>query len=400
MGAQIVLKVDREKSLKRYHPWVFDGAIESVTGKPRAGATVDIVSSSGEWLAKAAYSPQSQIRARVWSFVADTIIDNNFFKNRIKQAYKVRQQWLSLNDTNAYRLIAGESDGLPGVTIDLYDSVAVIQLLSVGADKHRDKIIAALKDTINVKCIHERSDVDVRKKEGLEPLIATHFGSLPDTVTITENGLKINVDLIAGHKTGFYLDQRKNRRIAGQYCTQKTVLNCFSYTGTFSLYALNANATHVTNLDVSTSALSTSKHNIFINFGNSYDDKVSHCEVDVFEQLRTYKKEGKRFDVIILDPPKFIENKRHLVRAARGYKDINRLACEILNENGVLITFSCSGLMSTELFNKVVADAAQDANTHLRVIERLHQDSDHPVASSYPEGHYLKGLIAIKQTIT
>lgn len=400
MATKIILKPEKEKSLLRFHPWIFTGAIDNIQGNPKLGTTVDVFSSKGNWLAKAAYSPHSQIAARVWSFSKETIIDHIFFKNRIQQSYRVRQDWLKRTNTNAYRLVAGESDGLPGVTIDVYDHIAIIQLLSAGADKHRSKILDAINSLYDFTCIHERSDVSVRSKEGLDPFIQTHFGKLPDNIIIKENKLSIKVDLIEGHKTGYYLDQRHNRYIASLYCSDKNVLNCFSYTGGFSLYAIAGGANSVTNLDVSESALATSKANLLNNFSAEQVKKVTHLKADVFEQLRQYKQARKKFDVIVLDPPKFIENKRHLVRAARGYKDINRLACELLVEGGVLITFSCSGLMHSDLFNKVVADAAQDANVSLRVVERLNQDFDHLVSSHYPEGHYLKGLVAIKYNQT
>lgn len=398
MNPSLVLKEEREKSLLRRHPWVFEGAVENEVGNPRLGATVDIISSTGIWLAKAAYSPHSQIRARVWSFDKDAIIDNNFFKQKITKAYEMRKTWLQTNQTNAFRLVAGESDGLPGITIDVYDSVVVMQILSAGGEKHKSKIVDALKSLFPDACIHERSDVDVRKKEGLELVIHTHYGVLPDNIVITENNVKIEVDLINGHKTGFYLDQRLNRKIASEHCYHKRVLNCFSYSGTFGVYAALAGATEVINIDVSQSALDTGQRNLALNMGHEDAALVRDVKADVFEQLRSYHKDGEKFDVIIMDPPKFIENKRHLTKAARGYKDINRLACELLEEGGVLITFSCSGLMPSDLFNKVVADAALDANTSLSIVQRLHQDYDHMVASFFPEGYYLKGLVCVKNT--
>lgn len=393
---QIILKAEREKSLLRKHPWIFDGAILRETGRPRLGATVDVLSHDGTWLAKAAYSPHSQIRARVWSFNADTIIDNNFFKNRILAAQIKRADWLAQQDTDAYRLVAAESDGLPGITIDVYAKVIVMQVLSAGGEKHKDKLVQTLASLYPDCCIHERSDVEVRKKEGLELVVKTHVGELPDKVVITENGLKIEVDLINGHKTGFYLDQRLNRKITGSYCRNKDVLNCFSYTGTFALAAMQNQAKSVVNVDVSDNALATAKRNMALNFDSDICNKVTHLKADVFEQLRAYKDAGTKFDLIIMDPPKFIENKNHLVKAARGYKDINRLACDLLKEGGMLVTFSCSGLMQSDLFNKIIADAALDANTDLSFITRLHQDSDHLIAASFPEGYYLKGLVCVK----
>ena len=400
MNPSLILKEDREKSLLRRHPWIFEGGVDQEVGMPRIGATVDIISSKGEWLAKAAYSPHSQIRARVWSFNKDAVIDNSFFKNKIMRAHELRKPWLLKTKTNAFRLVAGESDGLPGITIDVYNNVIVMQVLSAGGEKHKSKIVYALKAIFPGACIHERSDVEVRKKEGLELVVHTHEGVLPDTVVITENEVKIEVDLINGHKTGFYLDQRLNRHIAGKYCAGKKVLNCFSYSGTFGVYAALNGASHVTNVDVSQAALNTGQRNLVLNISEQKAAKldVIDLKADVFEQLRTYHQNGDKFDVIIMDPPKFIENKRHVVRASRGYKDINRLACELLNEGGVLITFSCSGLMPADLFGKIIADAALDANTSLSVVERLHQDYDHMVASYFPEGYYLKGLVCIKNT--
>jgi 23S rRNA (cytosine1962-C5)-methyltransferase len=405
MNPTVVLKTTREKSLLRRHPWLFEGAIEKIIGTPHTGATVDIQDEHGNWLAKGAYSPESQIRVRVWSFEQDEIIDDAFFKRRIQSAYNIRLNWLEQNHksetgeyfTNAFRLVAAESDGLPGITIDKYDNVLVMQLLSAGAEKHKKKIVNALKSIFPEHVIHERSDVEIRKKEALEPIVQTHEGTLPDTVVIKENNLKIQVDLLAGHKTGFYLDQRKNRQIAGQWSQGKRVLNCFSYTGTFALYAVAGGASEVVNVDVSQTALDTSAQNLALNFDIATAQKVKHVKQDVFELLRSYKEQGEKFDVIVMDPPKFVENKRHIDRAARGYKDINRLACELLNDNGVLLTFSCSGLVSQDLFNKIIADGALDANTQLAYLQKLEQDSDHVIASSFPEGAYLKGLVCVKR---
>jgi 23S rRNA (cytosine1962-C5)-methyltransferase len=406
MNPTIVLKTTREKSLLRKHPWLFEGAIEKVIGTPHIGATVDITDENGNWLAKGAYSPESQIRVRMWSFEQSEVIDDGFFKRRIQNAYDIRLAWLAQQsgsqgselNTNAFRLVAAESDGLPGITIDKYDKVIVMQLLSAGAEKHKKKIVNALKSIFPEHVIHERSDVEVRKKEALSPIVQTHVGNLPDAVIIKENNLNIKVDLLAGHKTGFYLDQRKNRQIAGQLSRNKRVLNCFSYTGTFALYAIAGGASEVINVDVSQSALDTSAENLALNFDAAEQQKVKHIKKDVFELLRTYKEQGEKFDLIVMDPPKFVENKRHLDRAARGYKDINRLACELLNENGILLTFSCSGLVSQDLFNKIIADSALDANTQLGYLQKLEQDSDHIVASSFPEGAYLKGLVCIKRS--
>jgi len=387
----ITLKVEREKSMLRRHPWIFEGAIEKTDGIIRSGDTVDILASDGTWLAKAAYSPESQIRARVWSFTKSEVIDNAFFKRKLEQALARKQEILKKHNTNAFRLIAAEADGLPGITIDVYVNVVVVQLLSAGAEKHRSKILWSILQLFPDAIVHERSDVDVRKKEGLTPLVQTLHGELPDSVIIEENGIKICVDLINGHKTGFYLDQRENRRIAASYCDGKTVLNCFSFTGTFGLYALAAGATQIINVDASESALTLSAKNVSIN--GLDESKVTHLKRDVFELLREYKEAGTKFDVIVLDPPKFVSSKHNLSKASRGYKDINRLALSLLNENGTLLTFSCSGLMPQDLFQKIVADAALDAQRDVFFVQRLAQSEDHPVSGNFPEGYYLKGLV-------
>lgn len=389
--SSITVKIERDKSMLRRHPWIFEGAIEKTEGRMHSGDTVDVLASDGTWLAKAAFSPESQIRARVWSFTKSEAIDNVFFKRKLELALARKQEILKKHNTNAFRLIAAEADGLPGITIDVYVNVVVVQLLSAGAEKHRGKILWAILQLFPDAVVHERSDVDVRKKEGLTPLVQTLHGELPESVIIEENGVKIYVDLINGHKTGFYLDQRENRRIAASYCAGKTVLNCFSFTGTFGLYALAAGATHVINVDASESALALSSKNVEIN--GLDESKVTHIKKDVFQLLRDYKEAGTTFDVIVLDPPKFVDSKHNLNKASRGYKDINRLALSLLNENGTLLTFSCSGLMPQDLFQKIVADAALDAQRDVYFVQRLAQSEDHPVSGNFPEGYYLKGLV-------
>ncbi|WP_100658247.1 class I SAM-dependent rRNA methyltransferase [Alteromonas flava] len=391
MSATIVLAPDREKSLLRHHPWVFAGAVAKVKGRCQLGDTVDIVSTKGKWLARAAFSPESQIRARVWTFDQNESVDNAFFCRRIERARWQRKDVIERAQTNAYRLVAGESDGLPGVTIDVYANVVVLQLLSAGAEKQRDKILWAVQRFYPDAIIHERSDVAVREKEGLEQRIATLAGTLPNAVTIEENGVAISVDLVHGHKTGFYLDQRDNRRITASYCANKRVLNCFSYTGTFGCYALKAGAEHVTHVDVSESALATAKYNAQINgFG---DDRNQYVQQDVFDLLRQFNANTVQFDVVILDPPKFVDSKATLNRAARGYKDINLYGIHAVKPGGYLATYSCSGLMPADLFQKIVADAALDAKREIKIIERLSQAPDHATSGAYPEGYYLKGLL-------
>jgi 23S rRNA (cytosine1962-C5)-methyltransferase len=391
MSASVILQPGREKSLLRRHPWIFSRAIEKTVGRTNKGDTVDVFSNDGDWLGRGAWSPESQIQVRIWTFEQDESIDNGFFQRRIAVAQSSREDLISRHGLTGYRLIAAESDGLPGVTIDRYDNVLVCQLLSAGADKHRNKIVWALTKQFPDCSIYERSDVGVRKKEGLEEITQVLHGDVPDEIVIKENGVKIIVDVKQGHKTGFYLDQRDNRAIAAKYAKDKDVLNCFCYTGTFGSYALASGAKSVTNLDVSDLALNTAKRNVEIN--NLDTEKSQFLNLDVFQALRDFKQEGKQYDQIILDPPKFVDSKSSLNRACRGYKDINMLAMQIMKPGGILVTFSCSGLLSTDLFQKVVADAALDAGRTVQFIERLGQAADHPVGSNYPEGFYLKGFV-------
>jgi 23S rRNA (cytosine1962-C5)-methyltransferase len=388
----IILAPGREKALKRQHPWIFSNAISQVISTPNSGDIVDVLSSKGEWLARAAYSPRSQIRARVWTFVQEQAIDAQFFYNTLATAWQLRQRLFDQQSTNAVRLIAGESDGLPGITIDKYTDVLVCQLLSAGAEASRKLLLAALIQLFPEHSIYERSDADVRKKEGLEPTTGwLHLPRSNGEVIITEHGMALLVDVINGHKTGFYLDQRANRQAVKRYAKGKTVLNCFSYTGTFAVAALQGGASKVTNIDLSELALATAHRNAQLN--HLALSAIEQVKADVFKQLRHYREQGVQFDMVVLDPPKFADNKSQLVGACRGYKDINMIAMQLVKPGGLLFTFSCSGLMEDSLFQKVVADAALDAKRHCQFLERLQQDSDHPVLSTFPEGHYLKGLI-------
>ncbi|WP_318503325.1 class I SAM-dependent methyltransferase [Photobacterium leiognathi] len=391
MTASIYLVKGREKSLRRRHPWVFSRGIDRIDGKPGLGETVDIYDNKGEWLAKGAYSPQSQIRVRVWSFEKNENIDVNFFIKRLNQAQSLRDILAARDGLTGYRLIAAESDGLPGITIDRYQNFLVCQLLSAGAEAQRDVLIEALQHCYPECSIYERSDVTVRKKEGLKQRTGVlHGDEPPQFVTIEENGVKINVDIVGGHKTGFYLDQRDSREASVKYVNGKRVLNCFCYTGGFGLYALKGGAKEVVNVDVSQHALDTALKNAQ---DNGYPvENAQFLNADVFKLLREYRDRGELFDVVIMDPPKFAESKSQLVGACRGYKDINMLAMQILKPGGTLLTYSCSGLMDNNLFQKIIADAALDAHRDVQFIERFSQAADHPLDSAYPEGFYLKGF--------
>jgi len=392
MTSAIYLVKGRDKSLRRKHPWVFSRGIQRIEGEPSLGETVDVYSNDGQWLAKAAYSPHSQIRARVWSFEKEEI-DSAFFVKRIQQAQMLRDDFIERDGLTGYRLIAAESDGLPGITIDKYDNYLVCQLLSAGAEYQKETLVKALNTCFPECHIYERSDVAVRKKEGLEERVGVLHGELPPkSVVIEENGIKINVDIVNGHKTGFYLDQRDSRFQSMKYVKDKEVLNCFSYTGGFGLYALKGGAKRVINADVSQPALDTAKFNAELNEFDISKKRAVFLNADVFKLLREYRDQGTQFDVVIMDPPKFAESKAQLNGACRGYKDINMLAMQILKPGGTLLNDSRSGLMDQALFQKIIADAALDAGRDVKFVERFEQAADHPTDTAYPEGFYLKGF--------
>ena len=341
--------------------------------------------------ASGAYSPESQIRARVWTFQQDEEINIDFFIRRLQQAQSWRD-WVAQRDgLDGYRLIAGESDGLPGITIDRFQNFLVLQLLSAGAEYQRPALLSALQHCYPECSIYDRSDVAVRKKEGLPLAQGSVFGDLPpELLPITEHGMKLLVDIQQGHKTGFYLDQRDSRLAARNYSAGRRVLNCFSYTGAFAVSALMGGCAQVISVDTSQAALDIAKQNVEL---NKLDlNKAEFVRDDVFQLLRNYRTQGEKFDLIIMDPPKFVENKNQLASACRGYKDINMLALQLLNPGGILLSFSCSGLMPTDLFQKILADAAVDAGRDVQFIEQFRQAADHPVIATYPEGLYLKGF--------
>lgn len=392
MSASIYLAKGREKSVIRRHPWIFSRGIDKVEGNPQLGETVDVLAHDGKWLAKAAYSPESQIRARVWGFEKQDI-NKAFFVKRLQDAQLLRQEVIERDGLTGYRLIAAESDGMPGVTIDRYQNFFVCQLLSAGAEHQKQNIVDALVEVFPDCNVYERSDVAVRKKEGLKETTGVLHGELPPkSVVIEENGVKISVDIVGGHKTGFYLDQRDSRQQAMKYVKDKEVLNCFSYTGGFGLYALKGGAKRVINADVSQPALDTAKFNAELNEFDISKKRAVFLNADVFKLLREYRDQGTQFDVVIMDPPKFAESKAQLNGACRGYKDINMLAMQILKPGGTLLTYSCSGLMDQVLFQKIIADAAIDAGRGVKFVERFEQAADHPIDTAYPEGFYLKGF--------
>lgn len=394
VSGQIILKHGRDRNVRARHPWVFSGAVDKVKGKPQSGATVEVRAANGDLLGLGAWSPASQIQVRLWT-CAEATIDHGFFVRCIRQALAYRQQLGIPARNSAYRLINAESDGLPGVVVDVFGDWLVMQALTAGAEYWKHTLADALLEVIPAQGVYERSDVDVRKKEGLETTTGSLKGATPPAhIDIVEEGRHYRVDVLNGHKTGFYLDQRDNRSVLQQYAAGKTVLNCFSYTGGFSIAALHGDAAQATNIDASQPALDIAAQAAALN-GFQPSQMENICG-DVFKLLREYRNENRQFDIVVLDPPKFADNRKQLEKAARGYKDINLLGFKLLKPGGLLFTFSCSGLMESSLFQKIVADAAVDADCDARILRKLDQATDHPTRLAFPEGYYLKGLVCQK----
>jgi 23S rRNA (cytosine1962-C5)-methyltransferase len=397
----VILKQGREKSLLRRHPWIFSGAIYRADENIASGSTVDLLSFNKQFLARASYSPNSQIRARVWTF-EDEPVDKEFFRRRICSAIAARSALspspltpLPEGEGDVIRLIYAESDGLPGLIVDRYGDVLVLQSLTAGSEYWKKTFADILVEETGLSTIFERSDADVRELEGLGPKIGVLRGNLSSPVLpITENNLKFNVNLQSGHKTGTYLDQSRNRLRVREIAKDKEVLDCFCYTGGFTINALAGGAKSVISIDSSQEALALAKENISPN--DLPADKATFIEGDVFQLLRRFRDENRSFDMIILDPPKFAPTAAQAERAARGYKDINLYAFKLLRPGGLLVTFSCSGGIDAGLFQKIVAGAALDAGVDAQILEHLSQNADHPILLHFPEGAYLKGLICYK----
>jgi 23S rRNA (cytosine1962-C5)-methyltransferase len=389
---KLILKSGREKSLLRRHPWVFSGAIARAEGSPAAGDTVSIVAQDGRFLALAAYNPASQISARVWDWREDTRIDAAFFRKRIETAMQMRAALIEPAAGGGLRMVHGESDGLPGLIVDRYADVVVMQISSAGCHRWREAITAALDELTGARALYERSDADVLELEGLEQRTGVVRGKLdPPQVEILENGARFIVDVARGHKTGFYLDQRDNRHVVGKLAADRDVLNCFCYSGAFTVQALMNGAKSVVSVDSSADALRLAQEHVRMN--GLPGDRCEWIEADVFQLLRKLRDQARQFDLIILDPPKFAPTSATAERAARGYKDINLLAFKLLRAGGLLATFSCSSGVSADLFRKIVAGAALDAGAQAQMVGQFHAAPDHPVSLAFPEGEYLKGLL-------
>jgi 23S rRNA (cytosine1962-C5)-methyltransferase len=385
------LKPGREKSLRRRHPWVFSGAIERIDGRAPPGATVDIVGSSGDFFARGAYSPSSQIRARVWTFEASEAIDVAFFRRRLARAVESRRRLGLLGAHGACRLVFSESDGLPGLVVDRYGEYLACQFLSAGAEAWRSTIVELLGELCAPRGIYERSEGGSRHKEGLPSRRELLAGEPPPgEIEIVAGGARLVVDIANGQKTGAYLDQQLNRERVAAHARDADVLDAFSYTGGFAIACLRAAARRATLIDSSADALALAERETA---ANEVHDRCRFVVANVFDELRKVREAGTRFDLVVLDPPKFVHSADQVAAGSRGYKDINMLGLALVRPGGVLATFSCSGHVDAALFQKIVAGAAVDAGRTAQILERLSQPPDHPVATEFPEADYLKGLI-------
>ncbi|HSW17160.1 MAG TPA: class I SAM-dependent methyltransferase [Ramlibacter sp.] len=391
----IRLRDGKERSLLRRHPWVFESAIAKGGADP--GETVKVEAHDGAFLAWAAFSPASKIRARCWSFDADQRIDAAFLAQTVQRAVAARQRFAI--DSDSMRLVHGESDGLPGLIVDRYGDTLVAQFLSAGVERWKNALADALLAATGLAKLYERSDASSRKLEGLEPATGWLRGEGPLELTIREHGWRLTLDIATGHKTGFYLDQRDSRLRFAQTVKRlasQRVLNCYCYTGGFTVAALAGGAAHVTSIDSSAPALERARAHVAL---NGFDaNRADFIDADVNASLRRFIEEGRTFDAIVLDPPKLAPTAAHAERAARAYKDINRLALKLLEPGGVLFTYSCSGGITADLFHKIVASAGADAHVDGFITERMGGAPDHPMTLSFPEGEYLKGLVVIRKT--
>lgn len=387
--ATLSLRPGKERSLLRRHPWVYSGAIAKVSGSPQSGDLVRVVSSDGRFLAWAAFSPGSTLRARAWAFSEDQQPDERWLAARLGAAVKRRD--VLKQRTEAVRLVFGEADGLPGLIVDRYGQQLVVQLLAAGVEARREEIVSALVSTTGITDIYERSDAASRSREGLPEREGVLRGRPPSgPIAVREDGVAYLVDVVRGHKTGFYIDQRDNRRLLATLAEGKRVLNCFCYTGGFTLAALSRGAAEAWSVDSSADALATARAQQAL---NRLDAPSHWIQSDVFDALKAFAAEGRRFDLIVLDPPKFAPSVQHLDRATRAYKQLSLAALRLLEPGGRLLTFSCSGAVSVELFQKVVAGAVMDARVDAQMLARLGAGEDHPFSMTHPEGEYLKGLM-------
>ncbi|MDT3403110.1 class I SAM-dependent rRNA methyltransferase [Mucilaginibacter terrae] len=389
---EVILKKGKEKAVLQRHPWVFSGAIEQVKGKPANGDVVKLLDVQGRFMAWGFYNDQSRVALRLLEWDESVAIDDNWFRQKVGIAVDSRNFVLADGKTNTCRLIFSEADYLPGLIVDKYADYLSVQILTSGIQNNIAVIIDELQRLLQPKGIYDKSDASSRAHEGLETANEVLAGNPPpELVEVMENGITYGINIAEGQKSGFYCDQRDNRMLVANYATGKKVLDCFSYTGGFTLNSLKHGAASVTSVDSSALAIDTLKRNIVLNGLN--EAKHHSIQSDVNKQLRRFKDEGETFDIIVLDPPKYAPSRSALDRASRAYKDLNRIAMLLLNKGGLLATYSCSGAMDIDTFKQVLAWAALDAGKQVQFIHQFCQPEDHPVRSSFPEGEYLKGLL-------
>lgn len=393
MSATVILHPGKDKPVRQRHPWIFSGAIARVEGRPEPGEIVEVADAAGRWLARGYFNPSSQIVVRLLTWEQGQAVDIDLWRARLVAAAAGRDALRFGPATDAYRLAYAENDGLPGLIVDRYGDWLAVQFLTLGVDARRELLLDLLEELFRPAGIVERSDAPVRRQEGLRLRSGLARGVAPPAdLVITENGHRFPLDLVGGQKTGFYVDQRENRRIVAAHAAGRRVLNAFSFTGAFGVYALAAGAAHVTNVDSAHDALVGAEAALRLN-GFDPDRQAESICGDVFQVLRAMRDEGRQFDLVILDPPKFARSKAELEGATRGYKDINLLGLKLLAPGGLLATFSCSGLVTPDLFQKIVFGASVDAGRDAQIIAKLSQGPDHPILLSFPEGEYLKGLL-------
>ena len=389
---EVILKKGKEKAALQRHPWIFSGALDKVKGSPANGEVVRVLAADKEFLAYGYFNEKSRVAVRMLEWDETKTIDRDWYQQKIRTAIASRAHVLRNGDTNTCRLVFSEADFLPGLIVDRYADFLSLQILSAGIENAKEDIISILREELQPTGIFDKSDATARTHEDLEVANGLLWGeNPPEFLEVKENGIIYHINIAGGQKSGFYCDQRDNRQVLAAYTQGKAVLDCFSYSGGFSLNSFKAGASHVTSVDSSALALDTLQQNIDLNGFDKAQSTV--IQSDVNKQLRVFKEEGKKFDVIVLDPPKYAPSRSALDRAARAYKDLNRLGMGLLESGGLLATFSCSGAVDIETFKQIIAWAALDAGKEIQIVKQFSQPEDHPVRISFPEGEYLKGLL-------